>query len=158
MHLAGEDCRPNTKGMYLITTNSASPFASGQWMMRTGTTKSSSLYRRDPFQEQIDEWGKLEGEFNNAGDHSQNSDGFRPTIYDWSHLNQIENVFMEPDKTRLDLNDDMKIVSSSTERWRQNDKFILAENPLGELNDTLPHHSQTLANDDFQFPKVSYRK
>lgn len=63
------------------------------------------------------------------------------------------------DKSRFDLNDDLKL-GSTTERWRQNDKFILVENPLASLNRTMSEviaHQQSSSNDEFQFPKVTYR-
>lgn len=158
LHQAGEDCRPNTKGMYLITTNGAAPFASGQWSMAAaGSSKNRLLHRRDPFQEHIDEWGKLEGEFNYRGVNSNYpSSG---AVYDWSHLNQIENEFNDVDKLQFNVNaDNEHKQTASTERWRQNDKFRLHENPLIIMNDslsTLRHHSH-VANDDFQYPKVTY--
>lgn len=63
LHLAGEDCRETTKGMFLITTNNESPFASGQWSVQQ-TSKYTSNGRRDPFFERIDEYGKLDSAFN----------------------------------------------------------------------------------------------
>lgn len=142
----------------MITTNGAAPFAAGQWRMATvGSPKNGLFYRRDPLQEQIDEWGKLEGEFNYRGGHSKLPSA--ATTYDWSHLNQIENELSELDKLKFNVNDNgEQKPTASTERWRQNDKFRLQENPLLMMNDSISiqqHHSH-LSDDDFQFPKVTY--
>lgn len=77
-----------------------------------------------------------------------------------NHINQ--NEYELDDESRLNLSDDFKFAST-TERWRQNDKFILVENPLAlaiNNNRTMPtvifqqqHHSDS--SDEFQFPKVT---
>lgn len=124
-------------------------------MSSTGTSKNNVHYRRDPLQEQIDEWGKLDGDFNYRSKHKKYQSA--GTAYDWSHLNQIENEFNDLDKLNFNANNEHK-HTPSTERWRQNDKFKLQENPLLALNESLSiqqHHSH-LSNDDFQFPKVTY--
>ncbi|XP_055319675.1 pancreatic triacylglycerol lipase [Sitodiplosis mosellana] len=198
LHLAGEDCRDTTKGMFLITTNSESPFASGQWTLQQ-TTKYPSNSRRDPFLERIDEYGKLESAFNFANSYHKlstsppqpspfvsvpflSTGNFRPYEPLTNQINQNEfettmNHNMDGagggagDKSRFDLyNDggDLKL-SSTTERWRQNDKFILVENPLvSALNRTMSEaifhqhqlqqqQQQSGSSDEFQFPKVTYR-
>lgn len=69
--VAGEDCRTDVRGMYLITTNPVSPFAQGKWNDLTVSLNAeppplpSVLKNRDPFEAAIDRWGKLEGSFNN---------------------------------------------------------------------------------------------
>lgn len=201
LHLAGEDCRDTTKGMFLITTNSESPFATGQWTIQP-TSKYPSNSRRDPFLERIDEYGKLEGAFNFANSHHKlsipspsqpsastsvfapflSSGHFRPYEPLTNQLNQNDfestmNHNMDGgnsgnvaggvgDKSRFDLyNDDGDLkLSSTTERWRQNDKFIPVENPLASaLNRTMTEailqqqHQQSGSSDEFQFPKVTYR-
>lgn len=112
IHQAGEDCRPNTNGMYLITTNSASPFAAGQWQTITtsGNKNTDNHYRRDPSHEEINGWQKLEGEFNNRGFHKK----FDQQSTDWNQLHQIENELINLDKIQQKVN-------SLT---RRNDKFI----------------------------------
>lgn len=67
--LAGEHCKTDTRhGMYLINTDSQAPYAIGKW---TDISQSSPILkfnqqkRRDPFQEMIDNWGKLDSGFNN---------------------------------------------------------------------------------------------
>lgn len=162
LHQAGEDCRPNTKGMFMITTNGVAPFASGQWSMAaTGSSKNGVLYRRDPLLEQIDEWGKLEGDFNYRGAHTKHP--LAGTTFDWAHLNQIENELGELDKLKFNVNDEHDGESNkqtiSTERWRQNDKFRLQENPLLVMNNdslSIQRDHSHLSDDDFQFPKVTY--
>lgn len=163
LHLAGEDCRESTKGMFLITTNSESPFASGQWTVQQ-TSKYPSNSRRDPFFERIDEYGKLDSPFNFINSYHKLYTPPHINYHPYDHLsNQINqndyettNNMNNVDKTRFDLDDDLKL-GSTTEKWRQNDKFILVENPLATvLNRTISLH-HTDSNDGFQFPKVTYR-
>lgn len=201
LHLAGEDVRETSKGMFLITTNGESPFASGQWSL-SQSPKYPSNSRRDPFFERIDEYGKLESAFNFANSYQK-----LPTVqhhqrpYEEQFTNQINpNEYGIPsgtgsggastgaganlattigniggggdiDKSRFDLDDSLKL-DSTTEKWRQNDKFILGENPLATavLNGTLSkvimqyHRRQQQqqryqpfgSSDGFQFPKVTY--
>lgn len=74
--IAGEDCHTNLRGMFFITTNAQSPYAQGKWTDLTqaldAELPSQMLpqqlqlkHHRDPFEQEIDKWGKLEGEFNN---------------------------------------------------------------------------------------------
>lgn len=183
LHLGGEDCRESSKGMFLITTNTESPFASGQWTIQPAS-KYPSNSRRDPFLERIDEYGKLESAFNFANSYNKLSTHSPPpsssstiNIFSYEPLtNQINQAEHETpmingngnnivaDKSRFDLydDDDLLKLSSTTERWRQNDKFILVENPLASaLNRTMSsailHHQQSGSSDEFQFPKVTYR-
>lgn len=204
LHLAGEDVRETSKGMFLITTNGESPFASGQWSL-SQSPKYPSNSRRDPFFERIDEYGKLESAFNFANSYQklptnvqQPQQQHRP--YEEQLTNQISpneygipsgiggtgnggnganfattmgNIGGDIDKSRFDLDDNLKL-DSTTEKWRQNDKFILGENPLAILNGTLSkvimqyhrrqqqqqHQQQQYqsfgSSDGFQFPKVTY--
>ncbi|XP_063697710.1 phospholipase A1 [Culicoides brevitarsis] len=66
--MAGEDCRPDTKGMFFITTNAANPFALGKWQDLSQDSQipeiPKPLRNRNPFDLEIDQWGKLEYEFN----------------------------------------------------------------------------------------------
>lgn len=72
--MAGEDCTSTTRGMFLVTTNSVSPFATGRWTeSQMGTTKSDDepdvhrpFKKSDPQVQHLDDWGKLEGGFNNV--------------------------------------------------------------------------------------------
>lgn len=71
--VAGEDCVSTTRGIFLITTNSAAPFAMGRWTdMPVDVTKvaqadisPSPISGADPLLRQLDTWGKLDGHFNN---------------------------------------------------------------------------------------------
>lgn len=70
LFLAGEDIRSSTKGMHFLNTRPEAPFAMG----RGGSSNRFRLQptdfmtpakRRDPLLEEIDQWGKLDGAFNN---------------------------------------------------------------------------------------------
>lgn len=92
--VAGEDCKSTTKGMYLIKTNSASPYALGRltdFMVPIEDSRviyTNSLRSSDPFLREIDPWGKLEGTFNNIEMYptpfSQDPNGG-----DWPYFNHI---------------------------------------------------------------------
>lgn len=177
LHLAGEDCRTTTNGMFLITTNQETPFATGQWTIQPST--NDPLYsRRDPFLERIDEYGKLDSSFNYIDSYQKLQIATLPTPIPTSNThpydplsNQInQNRFdgfdggdaMVNDKSRYKFDDHLKLISS-TERWRPNDKFILVENPLAAAINRTTSLEQILYNqksdssDEFQFPKVTYR-
>lgn len=72
--IAGEDCAPTTRGMFLITTNGVAPFATGRWtdeplgMSKNGLGDLTNPVKRlgDPLLQHLDQWGKLEGGFNNV--------------------------------------------------------------------------------------------
>lgn len=181
LHLAGEDCRTTTIGMFLVTTNHESPFAYGQWTIQS-STKDPLNSRRDPFLERIDEYGKLDSAFNYIDSYRKLQTATpipaAPTSRPYDPFsNQInQNEFdgfggadantaaatAVDDKTRYEFDDDLKLISS-TERWRQNDKFILLENPLAAaINRTtspeqILYNQQSGSSDEFQFPKVTYR-
>lgn len=68
--LAGEDCRTTSRGMYFINTNAVSPFATGRITESYKTKTQQQVFFNpithvDPFQKEIDSFGKLEGNFNN---------------------------------------------------------------------------------------------
>uniref|UniRef100_A0A336M620 CSON012680 protein n=1 Tax=Culicoides sonorensis TaxID=179676 RepID=A0A336M620_CULSO len=84
--LAGEDCRPDTKGMFFITTNPATPYALGKWHDLTQDVSADSpqfpapLKNRNPFDMEIDKWGKLQYEFNDIpASHYENE----PLMDNW---------------------------------------------------------------------------
>lgn len=151
LHQAGEDCRPNTQGMYLITTNSVSPYASGQWMNSPSYTRSN-YRRRDPFEEQIDEWGKLDGEFNYVP--NQNQQTVNPN--DWSQLNHIESIFANFNKLDDDLRTEAVDASTKSTTTRQNDRYYFTQEPLrlNELN--LTHYKST--NENFTLPEIVFEE
>lgn len=98
--LAGEDCRPDTKqGTYFITTNHESPFAYGRWTDLSPNSKgvlklNKPFSRRDPLHTQFDQWGKLEGSFNNIvyfpTPYSQDPNGKEWPYLDKSSKNVLE--------------------------------------------------------------------
>jgi pancreatic lipase-related protein 2 len=68
--IAGEDCRSSAKGIYFITTNADAPFALGRItdLIQTksiNTISFSTVRNVDPFLKEIDDFGKLQGNFNN---------------------------------------------------------------------------------------------
>lgn len=68
--IAGEDSRPSSKGIYFISTNDASPFALGRItdLIQTksiNTISFNAVRNVDPFLKEIDDFGKLQGNFNN---------------------------------------------------------------------------------------------
>ncbi|XP_059617747.1 uncharacterized protein LOC132262483 [Phlebotomus argentipes] len=71
---AGENCKNTTRGLFLVNTNPSSPFAMGKWtdVLKNSGLKSSLLdeylapiKRKNPLQEELNQWGKLDGNFNN---------------------------------------------------------------------------------------------
>lgn len=151
--LAGEDCSTSTVGMFMITTNSESPYATGQWTdaaaaaaaAATKTTGSASFRSpaADPFQQQIDQWGKLDGTFNNIDNTnkrfgSSRFDAITP-LYDQHMINHLESTTI----------DDLRTPS---DHWRINNKFIQSDNYFMQYRYNL---SQGIISDDnFQIPSV----
>lgn len=86
--VAGEDSVVTTRGMFLVTTNGESPFAIGRWTELVGGGLKNGFYninrpfnKGEPLQKQIDEWGKLDGEFNNKKiepNMAEPNSGWRP--------------------------------------------------------------------------------
>lgn len=77
--------------MFLVTTNSVSPFAIGRWTDGIGVVKHSSnlpFTRTDPLHRQIDPSGKLDGHFNNLNQfptpYSQDPNGL-----DWPYFDRL---------------------------------------------------------------------
>lgn len=68
--IAGEDTRPSSNGIYFINTNPVSPFALGRitdfvQTKSIETLSFNSVRNVDPFMKEIDDFGKLQGNFNN---------------------------------------------------------------------------------------------
>lgn len=90
--IAGEDCRTDVRGMFLISTNPVSPFAQGKWNDLTLPLNAEPpkipnfLKNRDPFETAIDKWGKLEGAFNN--NHGNYHETFDFDLASWG-LNYV---------------------------------------------------------------------
>lgn len=152
LHLAGEDCRDTTRGMFLITTNSEAPFASGQWTLQS---PPSSNKRRDPFLEIIDSYGKLESAFNYVDGYVKSSFGSVYPLEENSLLNHIiHNEYDQEKYKQINLVDQK--FGITTERWRKNDKFILVEEPsVVDINRSLMQNQQLSSSDELRFPKIS---
>ena len=68
--IAGEDARSSSTGVYFLSTNPISPFALGRIteLIQTKSIHSisfDSVRNVDPFLREIDDFGKLQGNFNN---------------------------------------------------------------------------------------------
>ncbi|XP_067624824.1 lipase member H [Eurosta solidaginis] len=94
---AGEDIKPNTKGMFLVETNDTAPYALGKWtdlpILGKPASKNApititappTVTFQDPLLRQIDKWNKLDMNFNNIErppmEFSQSS-----TDEDWTYF------------------------------------------------------------------------
>lgn len=89
---AGENAKKTTKGMFFVTTNEKSPFAQGKWtdlptlgyknpnktmtsmLMKPSPPSSITImqpqHRGDPLMRHIDQWGKLDYNFNNFNEYN----------------------------------------------------------------------------------------
>lgn len=147
--LAGEDCQTSTIGMFMITTNSENPFAIGQWTEAAISTRIGGTHRppasaADPFQQQIDQWGKLESTFNNV-DNTHKRFGFTAldssiggggdTSYDSNYL----------DSTVVGLR-------SPIDNRRINNKFSPTDNYFMQYRYNLTKN--IISDDEFQTPNV----
>lgn len=159
--IAGEDCKTTTRGMYFLVTNSISPYASGRWTDSSGITKnifgpSSSLSQGDPLQQQIDQWGKLDSDFNNIENFptpmSQDPNGDNWPYFDKNNKKNLLND--ESDKNDLELllsNDSDVIQSTTTETIRK-----LEKNPEFVAKLKTLYQKRYQQKDDTSFQ--SYRK
>lgn len=165
-HLAGEDCRKTSTGMFLIATNSESPFASGQWPVQKTPI---SIIRRDPFYDRIDAYGKLDSKFNYVDSYKKAPNGPMAAVPSSPNAEHVLNNRIRHHEYELDGGEnrfhfgDLPDIAGSTERWRQNDKFILVENPLTLTSNNstkqtivFQHQHSSSSSDDFKFPKVTY--
>lgn len=104
--LAGEDCNPETEGMYLIVTNSQSPFALGKWTDNNDNKLQNKPIITSPFtkinlsSKDIDQWGKLDSNFNNIMNfptpYSQDpNNGENYLYFGQQGINEITNLEIE---------------------------------------------------------------
>lgn len=67
--VAGEDIRVASRGMHFLNTHPEAPFAMGRGTSNRFRQQPNDFMvpatRRDPLLEEIDQWGKLDGAFNN---------------------------------------------------------------------------------------------
>lgn len=117
--VAGEDCIVGTEGMFMITTNADSPFAIGRWtdamgLLKTPNALNKFSLKRDPFISDIDQWGKLEGNFNNVEQlptpYSQDPNGD-----DWPYFNHIGTNKLTKDYIKKIIEQDNDRYEESTE-------------------------------------------
>lgn len=135
----------------MITTNSESPFASGQWTDIPGQTKTAQNYgpgmrqpASDPFQQQIDQWGKLEGTFNNV-DNSHKR-------FSW---NSIDATVINNNNNFNDMNyleGMLGGLRSPSDYWRINDKFSQSDNFFMQYRYNLTQN--IISDDNFRTPTV----
>uniref|UniRef100_A0A1A9VIC5 Lipase domain-containing protein n=1 Tax=Glossina austeni TaxID=7395 RepID=A0A1A9VIC5_GLOAU len=94
---AGEHVKPSTRGLFIIKTKEAFPFALGKgvdvlslkdWWKKNKSTNESNIkfeipsQKVEPLQKFIDQWGKLDSTFNNLQEHETES----PYDFMWTHV------------------------------------------------------------------------
>jgi pancreatic lipase-related protein 2 len=89
--VAGEDASSAIRGLFLVQTNAVAPFAIGRIpavALKHGILHPNShlIGYRDPLQKEIDQWGKLDGDFNNLENfptpYSQDPNGHNWIYFD----------------------------------------------------------------------------
>lgn len=102
--VAGEDCRSSSRGMYFIKTGDVSPYAIGRLSeeiisitekQQTLPMILSKVKNADPFQQEIDSFGKLEGNFNNLQYSNANQDMDEFPYFNHRGSNKITHAFIE---------------------------------------------------------------
>ncbi|CAO1423506.1 unnamed protein product [Diamesa serratosioi] len=102
--MAGEDCRSSSRGMYFIKTSDISPYAIGRLSeeiisitekQQTLPMILSKVKNADPFQQEIDSFGKLEGNFNNLQYSTANQDMDEFPYFNHRGSNKITHAFIE---------------------------------------------------------------
>ncbi|XP_053667203.1 pancreatic triacylglycerol lipase-like [Anopheles marshallii] len=153
--VAGEDCPAGTEGMFLISTNPASPFAIGRWSgFSLPQKKDSVLHKhglnRDPFISDIDQWGKLDSSFNNVDhfptpysqDPNQNND-------EWPYFNHIGTNEVTKEHIRTILEQDKSRYSG--------DRLPMATSTLATTIATLAPPSDNDIDDAFYLQDLRRR-
>lgn len=112
---AGENVKRSSKGMHLIQTNEAFPFAMGKWtdisaeISNTQPALTQPLRRApSPLLNAVDEWGKLDGSFNNK-DHFPTPYSQDPYGANWPYFNDNGPQEITQD-LRSDENDELHDV------------------------------------------------
>lgn len=102
--VAGEDCRSSSRGMYFIKTSDISPYAIGRLSeeiisitekLQTLPMILNKVKNSDPFQKEIDSFGKLEGNFNNLQYSNANQDMDEFPYFNHRGSNKITHAFIE---------------------------------------------------------------
>uniref|UniRef100_T1GW33 Lipase domain-containing protein n=1 Tax=Megaselia scalaris TaxID=36166 RepID=T1GW33_MEGSC len=142
---AGENTRPTTKGMFLIQTNEQFPFAKGKWtdisaeISNTQPSLTQPLRRtQGPLLKAVDEWGKLEGNFNNK-DHFSTPYSQDPYGTNWPYFNDNG-----PQEITQDLKSDEEDFTYP-QRRPINSKFKskLRKRPLNRNGNNRPVYRST---------------
>ncbi|XP_075152328.1 pancreatic triacylglycerol lipase-like [Haematobia irritans] len=136
---AGENIQRTTKGMFFVTTNEKSPYAQGKWtdlptlgIKRPNTSQSPPSItirqppqRGDPLLKHIDQWGKLDYNFNNFHDHETG------LPYDYDTYLQNWTSFSEGDSAEIanDLN-----VNSVEEQDFDEYPYVKVDNGSEDMN------------------------
>lgn len=107
---AGENAKKTTKGMFFVNTNEKSPFALGKWtdlpslglknpnasmMHPPSITIMQPMQSGDPLLRHIDQWGKLDYNFNNFNGYESSAYVHDPYDDNWTYFSddpaEIEN-------------------------------------------------------------------
>ncbi|XP_037927406.1 pancreatic triacylglycerol lipase [Teleopsis dalmanni] len=154
---AGDSIRPTTRGMFFINTNDSSPFALGKWTdlpilgMKDSKTSSTISTNRtpsitipqpkqnsEPLLRQIDEWGKLDSNFNNLP-YSIESFTSDIAMNNWTFFenentnettnNSKDNSIEEQDLDDTDINNNQATINANGKKDKNiaNDNFIWNE-------------------------------
>ncbi|XP_055857489.1 pancreatic triacylglycerol lipase-like [Episyrphus balteatus] len=146
---AGENANPMYNGFFLITTSNSTPFALGKWTdlpdrtKNTYTLSQKPVTRHSPLLKEVDEWGKLEGNFNNIMNfptpYSQDPNGETWPYFGRSGTKEITQELKEP------------ISDSSTVR-------TINKNNRQNLRTKNRHKENKVTNDDDGGVWPSYRR
>lgn len=163
--------------MYFLVTNGVSPFAAGRWTDGSGITKSvfgptSSLSLGDPLQQQIDQWGKLDSDFNNIENFptpmSQDPNGNDWPYFDKNKKNLLDDT-EENDLQSDVLSNDSDIESTTTtetvRKLEKNTEFVakikrLHQKKYQQKETSFESYRKNLTNgiiaqETFQVPEVN---
>lgn len=95
----GANVKNSTRGMHFVDTNGKSPYAIGKWMnssksLENITTASSVItitqppQKADPLLRRIDQWGKLDYNFNHPGKQEPTPYSQDPYGENWTYFSE----------------------------------------------------------------------
>lgn len=115
---AGENIKRTTRGMFLINTNDTSPFALGKWtdLPTLGVKRPSSAsgpimtfrpppQKGDPLLRNIDEWAKLDSNFNNINHQEPTPFSQDPYGENWTYFNDNTSDITDNSVEEQDIGD-----------------------------------------------------